>query len=127
MKPEHAEIRYPTEPARGTRLLSGLEAEKCEGDVYLGDAYDMQVWRNADSRIENVWGYILADPDKPATFKSFSYTMFMMDPDGNLSFNDKDVIVTAAHLAEIYRVVADHMASDEYDPALHINTDEEKD
>jgi hypothetical protein len=105
-----------------------METEKCQGDIYLGLAYDMQVWRNADKEMGS-WGYILADPDKPETFSTFSYTMFMVDADNNITLGDKDVIVTTGHLAEIYRCVSDHMWSDEYDPRMHIRSDtgEEKD
>ena len=127
MKPEHAALRYGIEPYRSTNSINPMRAENCQGDIYLGNAYDLQVWRNADKNAGSVWGYILIDPDKRAMRKDHSFTMFHVDAAGNIQLVDDDVTVTTGHLAEIYRCVGDHMASDDYDPTLHIDTDEEKD
>lgn len=126
MKKEHAELRYPVEPYKTAQIPDPMQAEDCQGDTWLGDAYDLQVWCNADTAYKKLWwGYVLADPAKPKTYNTNSYTFFSLDPDGNLSLLDDDVVVTTAHLAEIYRCVSDHMDSDDYVPLLHIGKEKD--
>ena len=84
-------------------------------NIFLGYAYDLDVYANYTENNVHSGKYLIVCSiqeavDKHSVNNPYNWDILSQDKDGNLINDQGDVETTAAHMVEIYNLVAQHKA-----------------